>query len=155
MDVDGTLTDGKIYTSIQGEIMKAFSIKDGYGIKEILPKYNISPVIITGRESRILSIRCEELMIKDVYQGILDKKAVLENIVKKKGVTFGEVAYIGDDLNDLSCMRIIKNAGGIVGCPKDSDKTIQDLSQFISQYNGGQGAVRDFINYICNIEKGM
>lgn len=81
MNVDGTLTNGKIYMGSNGELMKAFDIKDGCGIKDILPQYDIVPVIITGRESQIVKNRCEELKIKYVYQGIRDKFAKLQEMI--------------------------------------------------------------------------
>ena len=73
MDVDGTLTDGKIYTGSNGEVMKAFNIKDGYGIHDILIPNGITPVIITGRTSTIVENRCKELGISDLYQGVKTK----------------------------------------------------------------------------------
>ena len=83
MDVDGTLTDGSIYMGEHKEILKKFDVKDGYGIKNILPEKDIIPVIITGRNSAILQNRCKELGIKDVIQGCSDKKNELEKIIKK------------------------------------------------------------------------
>ena len=104
MDVDGTLTDGKIYMGASGEVMKAFDIKDGCGIKDILPRCYITPIIITARESKILTNRCEELGIKHVYQGIRNKLEKLHSLVDD----LSECAYIGDDILDLQCMEPIK-----------------------------------------------
>ncbi|MBR4343612.1 MAG: 3-deoxy-D-manno-octulosonate 8-phosphate phosphatase [Lachnospiraceae bacterium] len=147
MDVDGTLTDGKIYMSACGEAMKAFNIKDGYGIHDILIPSGIIPIIITGRSSDIVNNRCRELGITEVYQGISDKLNILKNVTDKE---LKYVAYIGDDINDLTCMNAIKTAGGIVGCPADAFNKIKEISDFVSKYNGGDGAVRDFIEWICN-----
>jgi len=144
MDVDGTLTDGKIYIGSGGEIMKAFNIKDGLGIHEILPKAGIEPVIITGRESEIVEIRCKELGIKHVYQGIGNKLGHLLTITQD----LSSVAYIGDDINDLQVMSIIKNEGGLVGCPADAVREILDIADFVSSFCGGNGAVREFIDVI-------
>lgn len=148
MDVDGTLTDGKIYMGESGEMFKAFSIKDGYGIHDLLIPSGIIPVIITGRKSAIVSRRCNELGITKVYQGISDKLEVLRNIT----TDLSRVAYIGDDLNDLVCMKSVKAAGGIVGCPKDAVKDVKEISDFVSEFNGGEGAVRDYIEWLRNCQ---
>lgn len=144
MDVDGTLTDGKVYISSSGEAMKAFNIKDGCGIHDLLLPNGIVPVIITGRESDIVSNRCKELGIKNVYQGVRDKTIKLHEIAND----FSSVAYIGDDLNDLTTMLTIKDAGGIIGCPSDAIAEVQKVANYVSQHKGGEGAVRDFIDWI-------
>ncbi|MCD7836145.1 MAG: hypothetical protein LUG83_05795 [Lachnospiraceae bacterium] len=104
MDVDGTLTDGKIYMGNDGEVFKAFSIKDGCGIKDIAIPAGIIPIIITARESNIVLLRCKELSISEVYQGIRNKFELLSNLISD----FSTVAYIGDDILDLQCMVPIK-----------------------------------------------
>ena len=144
MDVDGTLTDGKIYMGASGEIMIAFDIKDGCGIKDILPRCYITPIIITARESKILTNRCEELGIKHVYQGIRNKLEKLHSLVDD----LSECAYIGDDILDLQCMEPIKEARGIVGCPADAAKKVLKIADFISKKDGGNGAVREFIEWL-------
>lgn len=144
MDVDGTLTDGKIYMASSGEAVKAFNIKDGCGIHDLLIPAGITPVIITGRSSVIVLNRCRELGINEVYQGISNKMEQLLSITRN----LFEVAYIGDDINDLSCMLPIKEAGGIVGCPADAVGQVKRLSDFVSAHNGGDGAVRDFIEWL-------
>ena len=147
MDVDGTLTDGKIYMGQDGELMKSFNIKDGYGIKDILPTINVIPVIITGRTSNIVSNRSKELGIKELYQGITDKYSELLKIVENEA-NLSQVAYIGDDLNDLDCMNRVKKNGGLIGCPLDAVEQVVAISDFVSQYVGGNGAVREFIEFI-------
>ncbi len=97
MDVDGTLTDGKIYMGANGEVMKAFNIKDGCGIKDIAMAHGIIPVIITARESEIVANRCRELGITEVYQGVRDKVGKLREITDD----FTKEAYIGDDILEL------------------------------------------------------
>lgn len=153
MDVDGTLTDGKIYMGSNGELMKAFDAKDGYAIHKILPLFDIKPVIITGRESKILENRCEELKITEIHQGISDKKRVLQKIMKKYDCDFENVAYIGDDLNDLECMMTLKEKGGFVGCPADAVEEVRKISDFISSREGGNGAVREFTEWIMKIDR--
>lgn len=144
MDVDGTLTDGKIYMGNDGEMMKAFSIKDGYGIHDIAMKAGIIPVIITGRTSQIVLNRCNELGIKEIHQGISNKIEKLLSFT----TDLSKVAYIGDDLNDLSCMIPVKEAGGVVGCPHDAVRKVIELADFVTEHNGGDGAVRDFIEWL-------
>lgn len=144
MDVDGTLTDGKIYMSNNGEMMKAFNIKDGCGIHDILIPSGIIPIIITGRSSGIVLNRCKELGITEVYQGIKNKAVKMFEITDD----LATVAYIGDDINDLSCMEPIKEAGGIVGCPADAVEKVKEIADYIASRNGGEGAVRDFIEWL-------
>jgi 3-deoxy-D-manno-octulosonate 8-phosphate phosphatase (KDO 8-P phosphatase) len=144
MDVDGTLTDGKIYMGNSGEICKAFNIRDGYGICNMAIPKGIIPVVITGRKSEIVLNRCRELGIEHIYQGVSDKEQALKAVTS----SLSEVAYIGDDINDIPCMNLVKKSGGIVGCPKDAAKEVLDLADYVSEFAGGNGAVRDFIEWI-------
>lgn len=144
MDVDGTLTDGKIYMSNEGELCKSFNIKDGCGIHDIAIPAGIIPVIITGRTSNIVFNRCKEIGIEQVYQGVDNKIGKLLSIIEDISV----VAYIGDDINDLACMNSVKKAGGIIGCPKDATNKVLEVSDFIADHDGGDGAVRDFIEWL-------
>ena len=144
MDVDGTLTDGKIYMGNNGEVMKAFSVKDGCGIHDILIPAGIIPIIITGRKSDIVELRCKEIGINQIYQCISNKLEKLQEITH----TLNEVAYIGDDINDLKAMNMIKAEGGIVGCPMNAADEVRSIANFVSEKNGGEGAVRDFIEWL-------
>jgi 3-deoxy-D-manno-octulosonate 8-phosphate phosphatase (KDO 8-P phosphatase) len=150
LDVDGTLTDGKIYVGIQGEMMKAFNIKDGLGIKKLHVK-GILPVIVTGRKSKIITIRAKELNITELHQGIHDKVNKLKQIAKKYKCDFDEIAYIGDDESDLECMKLC----GIKGCPADAVNDVKKVANFVSQRNGGDGAVREFIDYLLDLHSGL
>lgn len=143
-DVDGTLTDGKIYIGNDGEIMKAFCVKDGYAIVEMLPKYGILPIIITGRQSEIVEKRAYELGIKQVYQGIKDKPALLQLLANEQKVPLSEIAFIGDDLNDFAAMKLC----GFKACPADAVQEIRELCDYVSPHNGGHGAVRDICEQI-------
>lgn len=148
MDVDGTLTDGKIYMGEKGEIMKAFDIKDGYAIYQFLPANHIIPVIITGRASKIVANRAAELGILEVHQGVSDKTAKLYEIAKKYQCSCKNIAYIGDDENDLPAMK----AAGVVGCPANASDSVKNAADFVSKYNGGNGAVREFIEWIIKYD---
>ena len=141
MDVDGTLTDGHIYISSSGEAMKAFHVQDGYGIAHILPELGITPVIITGRKSEIVAVRAAELKIHELYQGVSDKLAQLWAVGEKLGAVPEEIAYIGDDLNDLDCIR----ACGFTACPADAVPEVLKAVDYVCKKEGGRGAVREFI----------
>ena len=145
MDVDGTLTDGCIYMGPDGEAMKAFNCQDGYGIAQILPKLGIVPVIITGRSSRIVANRAKELKIAHLHQGVADKLPKLQEIAAELGIAREEIAYIGDDLNDLECMQYC----GFSACPADAVPEILQTVQYVCKRDGGRGAVREYIEYIC------
>lgn len=144
MDVDGTLTDGKIYMSENGEVMKAFNVKDGYAIAHMLPEMGIIPVIITGRKSKIVENRAKELGITELYQGVGDKLAVLKNVAEKYNASPDEIAYIGDDINDLDCIEYC----GVTACPADAVEEVKRIATYVCKKNGRDGAVREYIDNI-------
>lgn len=146
MDVDGTLTDGKIYMGQKGEVMKAFSVKDGYVINFILKPFDIVPIIITARNSDIVQHRCDELGITEVHQGKLDKLKTLKTIVGEEHI--GTCAYFGDDILDLKCMIPIKDAGGIVACPSDAVVEVKAIADYICINQAGEGALREFSEWL-------
>lgn len=156
MDVDGTLTDGKVYIGEKGEIFKAFDIKDGCGIKEILPKYGIVPVIITARKSEMLRKRCEELNIKEIHQDCREKFEKLKEVIAyyseidSTEYTMANVAYVGDDLLDLKCMLPLKKTGGLVVCPFNAIDEVKSVADFICTNKCGEGAIREFIDWYTN-----
>lgn len=144
MDVDGTLTDGRINMGPDGELFKSFNIKDGYGINEMLPAHGIVPTIITGRTSQIVANRARELHITELYQGKHDKLDTLRALMAKYQCSRENVAYIGDDILDIVCMREC----GVVGCPADACPEVKELAHFVSSLKGGEGAVREFVEYV-------
>jgi len=143
LDVDGTLTDGGIYRGNNGEELKRFNVKDGYAIVNA-QKLGIEFGIITGRKSELVEIRAKELKIKYLYQGISEKTVILEEIMKKDGLLKEEIAYMGDDLNDILIMKQV----GLSGTPKDAVSEVIQVADFVSKKNGGSGAVREFIEYM-------
>lgn len=143
MDVDGTLTDGKIYMSASGELMKAFDVKDGYGIVQFRKAGGI-PIVITGRKSKIVENRCAELGIEELHQGVDNKLTCLREIAARYGIDPSGIAYIGDDLNDADCLRFC----GITACPADASEEIKPLVTYVCRKNGGSGAVREFIDWL-------
>jgi len=142
MDVDGTLTDGHIYIGAEGEMMKAFHVQDGYAIAHVLPEKGIVPVIITGRSSKILERRAAELKITHLHQGISDKLSKLKEVAAALGVAAEEIAYIGDDVNDLDCIRYC----GLTACPGDAVPVVRNSVDYVCERNGGSGAVREFVD---------
>ena len=148
MDVDGTLTDGKVYMGTRGELMKAFNIKDGYGIKEILPQHGIIPIIITARCNDALLHRCKELGIAEVHQNVRDKIHCLHQVLARHNGTMSEVAYIGDDLLDLQCMNPVRAQGGLVAAPADAAPPVLAVCDYIAPHKAGEGAVRDLIDHL-------
>lgn len=147
LDVDGTLTDGKLYIDNCGNEMKAFNVKDGLMINQAI-KQGIIFAIITGKTSTLVEKRGKELGIQEIIQGSFNKIKDLENILKKYNITLKETAYIGDDLIDFKPMKLC----GFSACPKDSVNEILEISDFISTKNGGEGAVREILEKILKKE---
>jgi len=143
LDVDGVLTDGRIFLDNQGNELKAFHVRDGHGIK-LAQRAGLIIGIITGRKSEVVSIRARELGIQEVHQGSIEKIAVYESLIKKYGVQDDEVAYVGDDVVDLD---IFKRAGFAVAVA-DADPAVKPYVDLITKAEGGRGAVREFINLI-------
>ncbi len=143
LDVDGTLTDGKIYVDDKDNSFKAFNVKDGFALVNWL-KLGEEVAILTGKKSNIVERRAKELGIKYIIQGSKNKKQDLKNLLKELNITFENVAYMGDDLNDLGVMKSV----GFSACPKDSVQEVLEITNFISSKNGGDGAVREFLEHI-------
>ena len=148
MDVDGTLTDGKIHISDDGELFKSFNVKDGMGIK-LLIENDIIPAIITGRKSKIVLNRAKELGITHVYQDIKNKKEFMINLSKDLNISLDEVAYIGDDINDLEVLECVKYSYA----PSDSSIKVLDTVKYVCALKGGDGAVREAIDNILDLNR--
>ncbi len=152
-DVDGTLTDGKIYMGQGGELFKAFSVLDGYALNTILKKEQLIPYILTARESAIVKRRCEELKIENCCQNCTNKKELLEQVGREYGFVpnesgvYNEFAYMGDDMVDYEAMKIC----AITGCPQNAIKEIKEISNYVCQNYGGSGAAREFIEWLCSV----
>jgi len=144
MDVDGTLTDGKIHVSKDGEHMKSFDVKDGYGIKILLPSLGITPVIISARDSDIVRVRAKELNIPEVHLGVADKLQTLKNLLIRYEMKLEDVAFIGDDLNDIPVLNCV----GLSFAPSDAVDEVKRIANVTLEKNGGCGAVRECIEYI-------
>lgn len=142
MDCDGVLTDGRITYLPNGEEQKTFHVRDGMGIT-LLHKAGVSTGIISGRNSSLVVRRAEELKIKFVYQGIDDKKKVLDEIISLSNIEENEIAYIGDDVNDIILLQKI----GLAVSVADAVKEVKQVSHLETQAKGGNGAVRE----VCEI----
>jgi 3-deoxy-D-manno-octulosonate 8-phosphate phosphatase (KDO 8-P phosphatase) len=148
LDVDGTLTDGKIIYGENGEELKNFNAKDGLAIAVWIKKLGKKIAIITGRKSTIVEKRAKELGINHLYQGIYNKVEMIEKILKEENINWSEVASIGDDLND---MKMLKKSA-ISFAPNDASHYITNIVKKICKKNGGDGAVREMIEYICKYD---
>jgi 3-deoxy-D-manno-octulosonate 8-phosphate phosphatase (KDO 8-P phosphatase) len=147
IDVDGTMTDGKIYYSNEGDEIKAFNIKDGLMIKS-WNELGKKSAIITGRISKIVDRRAKELEITFVKQGIRNKAAALEEIIKELGIDYSNVAIIGDDMNDFSMMKLVKKSFA----PVDANPFIYDFVEYPLTKRGGEGAVAEMIEVLLKEE---
>ena len=145
LDVDGTLTDGKIIYTSNGDELKNFDVKDGLAIASWTKKLGKKAAIITGRTSKLVEKRANDLGITHLYQGIHNKDEVLEQILKEENLTWKQTATIGDDLNDL---KMLKKAG-ISFSPNDASSYVKDIVNVVCTSNGGDGAVREMVEYIC------
>lgn len=148
MDVDGTLTDGTLLVLPDGEEIKAYNVRDGLGIL-LAGLAGLKTGIITGKTSKALEIRSEKLKIAEIHQGILDKKAILKEILERNGLTSQEVAFIGDDLGDLEVIKSVGFSAGVA----DAHPEVKKYCHFICQNPGGKGAVREFIEFILSTQE--
>jgi len=147
-DVDGVLTDGSMYYTKNGDYMRRFNTKDGMGV-ELLKNKNIKTIFLSREKSPIVKKRAEKLKVAKSYLGIKDKVLILPQICKEFDVKPSEIAYIGDDVNDLEIMKKI----GFSACPKDSVIQIRKIVNYICSSNGGHGAFRELADNIISSKK--
>lgn len=147
-DVDGVLTDGGMYYSDTGAELKKFNTRDGKGI-ELIRSLGIIPAIITGETTPIVSLRAQKLGITEVYQGVSDKRQILAQLTEKLCVAPEEVAYIGDDLNDLDVIRTV----GFGAVPADARPELKAAADYICQAGGGHGCVREVCDLIVEAQR--
>ena len=143
VDVDGTMTDGGIYYDENGNETKKFCTKDaaGYFAAKII---GIKTIVLTGRECAATTRRLTEMKVDYLFQGVKDKLSFLKQFMQENNITKEQIAYIGDDVNDLAPMSLV----GYIGCPVDSCKEIIAMADYISNVKGGYGAVRDVIEHV-------
>lgn len=143
LDVDGVLTDGRLYYGPQGEALKAFDVRDGHGIKMLLARA-VEVAILSARSSPIVARRAEELGVVRVLQGRGDKVAGFNELLREAGVTASETAFIGDDLPDLPVLR----AAGFAATVADARDEVKAAAHWIAPCPGGRAAVRAFAEFI-------
>ena len=136
--VDGVLTDGSLFVGDDGQEYKAFNSRDGHGIKMLI-KHGVTVAIITGRTSKVVEHRMENLGIEHVYQGKLEKLPAYEELARELGISAAETAYVGDDIVDLPVMRRVGLAIGV----QDAHPLVRRHSHWLTPSCGGRGAARD------------
>lgn len=148
MDVDATLTDGRIVIGADRELAKHFSVRDGFGLG-LLARAGIERAIITGRRSDIVLHRAAELGIRHVHQGATDKRAALATLCAGLGIGLADTAFIGDDWPDLGAMR----ASGLAAAPCDAEPEVLAAAHWVSQRPAGHGAVRDLARFVLGAQR--
>ncbi len=148
MDCDGVLTDGGMYYSNDGEVLKKFNTRDGMGIS-LCHNSGIKTAIITGEKSEFIVKRAQKLKIDEVYLGVNEKEKILEKIVKKHNLSYEQIAYIGDDINDIQVLQKV----GLPCSVEDAVPEVKSICSVISNKKGGEGAVREIIDTILAYKK--
>lgn len=146
-DVDGVMSDGLIYMGNQGEELKAFNVRDGYGIRCLITS-GIDVAIITGRSAKLVENRAKTLGITHLYQGQSDKLVAFEKILKEVSLTPEQVAYIGDDLIDWPVMQKV----GLAVAVADAHPLLLPKAHYVTQIPGGRGAVRELCDLILQAQ---
>lgn len=143
LDVDGVMSDGLIYMGNNGEELKAFNVRDGYGIRCVLTS-GIEVAIITGRKAKLLEDRCQTLGISHLFQGQSDKLIAYRQLLSELNLTDSQVAYIGDDLIDWPVMEKV----GLSVAVADAHPLLLPKADYVTRINGGRGAVREVCDLI-------
>jgi 3-deoxy-D-manno-octulosonate 8-phosphate phosphatase (KDO 8-P phosphatase) len=138
LDVDGTLTDGRLYYDAKGEALKAFDVRDGHGLR-LLNLAGVKLAVLTGRRADLTQQRCRELSIEHVVGSSRDKGQGIEQLCKDAGVKLSETAFMGDDVNDLPALRKV----ALSCAPRDAAKEVLAEVDWVSGKDGGCGAVRE------------
>ncbi|VAY87354.1 3-deoxy-D-manno-octulosonate 8-phosphate phosphatase [hydrothermal vent metagenome] len=148
LDVDGTLTDGKIIYTSKGDELKNFDVKDGLMLTSWTKKLGKKAAIITGRTSNLVERRAKDLGITYLYQGVDKKCDIIDEILKKENLKWNQTAIIGDDLNDLTMLK----KAGISFAPNNASLYIKNVVNIVCNNNGGDGAVRQMIEHILKYD---
>ncbi len=143
LDVDGVLTDGRLYFGPKGEALKLFHVRDGLGIQQV-KQAGIEVAVISGRKSKMTEIRCRELGVEHVHQGAKDKVAVLEKLCARLKIEPAECACVGDDLPDVPVMRKVALAFAVADAHSDA----RHAAHLLTKLPGGHGAVREVCDYL-------
>lgn len=146
-DVDGTLTDGRLFFDEHGGEIKAFHVHDGQGLRS-LEDAGIAVALITARKSKIVEKRGEDLKLVHIHTNVANKLAVLQSLCQKLSLTLPQVAYMGDDLPDLACLQSV----GLAACPQNATPVIKQHVHWQSEFDGGHGAAREFCDFILTAQ---
>ena len=144
-DVDGVLTDAGMYYSETGDELKKFNTRDGMGIK-LLQREGLITAIVTQERTKLVARRAEKLAIPELHQGATDKLSVIRDMAQRHGVTLEQVAYIGDDVNDLDALKAV----GFSSAPADALPQVLQSVDYVCRKKGGEGAVREIVEMILN-----
>jgi len=147
-DVDGVLTDAGMYYSESGDAWKKFNTRDGMGIK-LLQRAGIVTAIVTQERTKLVARRAEKLTIPELHQGVMDKLTVIREMAARHGLSLKQVAYIGDDVNDLEALKAV----GFSASPADGMPNIAAAVDYVCQKKGGEGAVREIIEMILEAQR--
>lgn len=145
LDVDGILTDGGLYYTESGEVCKKFNVKDGKGIK-LLMQAGIEVAIISANDSNATKYRAQKLGIPNCFIDVENKMTVLQNLCQKLNLSLSQVAYMGDDLNDLPVLKAV----GMPITVADAIAENKAIATYVTDREGGQGAVREVCNLLLN-----
>jgi 3-deoxy-D-manno-octulosonate 8-phosphate phosphatase (KDO 8-P phosphatase) len=148
LDVDGTMTDGRLYFGPRGEAFKVFHVRDGQGIKR-LDAAGVQVAVISGRTSKMVSVRCRELGVEHVIQGAEDKVAAFEKLRRRLKIEASESACVGDDTVDVPLMKVVKLAFAVADAHRDARRA----AHVVTSLAGGQGAVREVCDYLLEARK--
>ena len=147
-DVDGVLTDAGMYYSESGDEWKKFNTRDGMGIK-LLQRAGIITAIVTQERTKLVARRAEKLTIPELHQGVMDKLSIVREMTERYGLTLSQVAYIGDDINDLETLKAV----GFSATPADGMPQVAAAVDYICRKKGGEGAVREIIEMILDAQQ--
>ena len=150
LDVDGTLTDGRLYYGKDGELMKAFDVRDGHALRLLVSQGSIRVAVLTGRRADLVQQRCRELSIDPVVGSSREKGSALQKMCEELGIRLADTAYMGDDVNDLPALRI----AGLSCAPADAAPEVLREAAWISKQPAGRGAVRDLCALILGARVG-
>ena len=143
LDVDGVMTDGGIIPTPEGDFIRRYNAKDGYAIASAI-REGIKVCVISGGRGRMLENRLQMLGVTRFYLNCMDKVAAIQEFVNDYNIDLENVIYMGDDIPDLECMRLV----GVPVCPSDAAMEVVEASRYISEFNGGHGAVRDIVEQV-------
>ena len=146
-DVDGVLTDAGMYYSESGDEWKKFNTRDGMGIK-LLQRAGLITAIVTQERTRLVTRRAEKLAIPELHQGVMDKLSVIREMAARHGLSLDQVAYIGDDVNDLKALKAV----GLSASPADGLPQVLRVVRYVCQKKGGEGAVRELADMILEAQ---